>query len=106
MSFDKQDLRQSVLGLAIMFLFFLGCALFALDRDRLVFLSLGHVGARQRGRDDADFQAVNSRGYSVVNTSEGNAAGDPAEVEHSDIGKVETEPEIENTKNVCDESCQ
>jgi hypothetical protein len=53
MSFSKQDLRQSVLGLAIMFLFFLFSAIGLLELDRLKFMKLGHVGSKQRNRVDS-----------------------------------------------------
>lgn len=70
MSFDKQNLPQSILGLAIMFLFFLACALIALERDRLVFLPLGHIGLKQRDRNDNPDSKNDRKDYALVTTSE------------------------------------
>lgn len=105
MSFDKQDLRQSILGLAVMFLFFLGCALFALERGRLVFLPLGHIGAKQRDRDDTDGN-TNKNGYTMVATTDVKASNDGQDIVASEPEQVPTTADskpatIENSETGC-----
>ncbi len=53
-----------------MFLFFLACALIALERDRLVFLPLGHIGMKQRDRNDNPDSKNDRKDYALVATSE------------------------------------
>jgi hypothetical protein len=48
LSFDKQSLRQSVLGLGCCLLIFLFAAIIFLENNKLSFLKLGHVGAKNR----------------------------------------------------------
>jgi ABC-type multidrug transport system ATPase subunit/ABC-type multidrug transport system permease subunit len=64
LAFNKQDLRQSVLGLGCCLVIFLLSAVVFLELNRLTFLPLGHKGFKFRGQQPA---AANESSNAVAN---------------------------------------
>jgi hypothetical protein len=52
LSFDEQNLRQAVLGLGVMLMFFLFSAILILELNRMRFMPMGHVGSKMKNLKD------------------------------------------------------
>jgi hypothetical protein len=58
LSFDEQNLRQAVLGLGVMLMFFLFSAILILELNRMRFMPMGHVGSKMKNLKDENDDEV------------------------------------------------
>jgi len=71
LSFQHQNLRQAVLGLGVMLMFFLFGAIFILELNRMRFMPIGHVGSKMKHltEDEKDENAPEINTDVVVGTA-------------------------------------